>query len=130
MSAPAAEWRGCVREVLTPGVRLGRPAVPRPWPTHTASTLPGGTCSARPGIPTGRGSGLKNRTVWVRTPAGAPAGPSESPHRPPPAHRLVAVEPRLQHTLAAGEVRELVLEVVQPCGQQPRVEAGEVAGRA
>ena len=56
---------------------LRRPALPRPRRRgRTRSTRARPTFSAatphRPGIPIGRGSGLKNRAVWVRVPAGAP----------------------------------------------------------
>ena len=50
----------------------------------------------RPGIPIGRGSGLKNRAVWVRVPVGAPhvvaAGDGTSDGRAPsdrPARRAL-----------------------------------------
>lgn len=50
-----------------------------------------------------------------------------SSYRRPPAHRLVAAEPLLEHALATSEVRQLSLELVQPGRDEPHLEPGEVS---
>lgn len=65
-------------------------------------------------------------TSWKASPSLGCAVRSKRPYRRPPPHRLVAVEPLLEHALATGEVRQLSLELVQPSCDEPSLEPGQV----